>query len=73
MVVVVLPLLPVIPIVIALVKGAVNSISEITFTPFSINFLTMGDLSGIPGLFMTTSAFKIKDSVCVSSSQAIAL
>jgi hypothetical protein len=59
-------LLPVIPIVTAFVNGAANSISEITGIPF-YQLLDDGNFSGMPGLFITTSAFKIKASVCFSS------
>ena len=62
-VVVVLPLLPVIQIILALVYLPANSISEIIGVPLSFNFKMSGALFGIPGLLMTSSAFKINSSV----------
>ena len=72
-VVVVFPLLPVIPIISADVNCAANSISETTEIPVSSKAFTIGTCSEIPGLFMTTSAFKILDAVCFPSSHSIAL
>ena len=45
-----------------------NSISEITSIPFSLSPTIIGNLSGIPGLFTTKSAVKIRSSECCPSS-----
>lgn len=50
-----------------------NSISETTKIPCLRICLTNGALSGIPGLFMMISAFRILPSECVSSSHSISL
>ena len=68
---VVLPLLPVIQIILEWVYLPANSISLIMCVPCSISFFTMGASFGMPGLFTTSSAFRILLSVCCPSSHSI--
>ena len=48
-----------------------NSISEIMGTPFSASATIRGAVSGIPGLFTTSSASIMRSTVCLPSSHAI--
>src|SRR5690554_5605688 len=57
--------------ILAFVYRAANSISEITGMPCSLIFCTMGTLSGIPGLFITSSACRTRSWVCIPSSKSI--
>ena len=70
-VVVVLPLLPVIHIILELVYRPANSISLIIGMLFFTISFTIGTSLGIPGLLITSSAFKINSAVCWPSSQGI--
>ena len=58
-VVVVLPLLPVTQIFLARSYLPANSISDITGMPALMALLTIGAVSGIPGLFIISSALRI--------------
>ena len=70
-VVVVFPLLPVMQIILALVYRPANSISDMMGIPNAIIFLTIGASLGMPGLLITSSAFKISSSVCLPSSHLL--
>ena len=70
-VVVVFPFEPVIQTIFASVYRPANSISEMMGVPFSFNFIMSGASLGIPGLFTTSSAFRISSSVWCPSSQAM--
>ena len=62
--VVVLPLLPVTQINFALVYRDANSISEMIGVPCFLSTCTSAAVSGMPGLLIISSAFRIKLSVC---------
>ncbi len=69
----VFPLLPVIPTTVASVNIDANSISE-TIEIFCFLIVSIkGTVPGIPGLFITKSAFRILPSVCCPSSHSISL
>ena len=68
LVVVVFPFEPVIQIILAFVYRPASSISLIIGIPAAFISTIMGDLSGIPGLFTTSSAFRMYSRVCCFSS-----
>ena len=70
-VVVVLPLDPVMHTIFALVYLPASSISEMIGVPCCFSFTMIGAVSGIPGLFTTSSALSIFSSVWCPSSHSM--
>ena len=58
-------------IILALVNRAANSISEMIGVPCCWSLTINGAVSGIPGDLITSSALRMRDSVCCPSSQGI--